>query len=78
MILATMPGVLVRGILFGLLAASLLVNPGAAPAAYFEDDAPAPIEEADGDTAGIDEIGPREDVGLRDGGAESEQSAGAP
>lgn len=78
MILATMPGLLVRGVLFALLAASLLVNPGAAPAAYFEDDAPAPIEEADGDAAGIDEMGPKEDVGMRDGGAESEQSAGGP
>ena len=52
MILANMPG-LVRGVLFALLACSLLVNPAAPPAAFYEDDG-APLEEIDDESAATD------------------------
>jgi hypothetical protein len=56
MILVSMPG-LVRGLLFALLACSLLVNPAAPPAAFYEDDE-APLEEIDDESAATDPAAP--------------------
>ncbi len=47
--ITAMPGALLKGVLFALLACSLLVSPVAAPAAFFEDDGTAPLEEAEED-----------------------------
>jgi hypothetical protein len=47
--MTAMPSALLRGVLFALLACSLLVNPVAAPAAFFEDDGASPFEEAEED-----------------------------
>lgn len=58
----TIPGLLMRGLLFALLACSLLVNPVAAPAAFFEEDGDPPIgQETEEDAAaGPDRIGEAE------------------
>lgn len=53
MILAIMPGTLLRGVLFALLACSLLVNRAAAPAAFYVDDG-APLEEVDDEGPSVD------------------------
>jgi hypothetical protein len=68
------PSALLRGVLFVLLACSLLVNPVAAPAAFFEEDGTAPREEAEEDGLGRLAADEREEVALH--GAE-EAAAGA-
>jgi hypothetical protein len=47
--MTVMPSALLRGVLFALLACSLLVNPVAAPAAFLEEDGTPPLEEAEED-----------------------------
>jgi hypothetical protein len=76
--ITAMPGALLKGVLFALLACSLLVSPVAAPAAFFEDDGTAPLEEAEEDGPGRLAAGERGEVAARAVEDEASGAAGEP